>query len=125
LVAAKKDLSPTVRKEAEAWLAEHAVDQAVYDDINRIIENGGDKRRSVTVEIPRNNEQSAETSSPETEQSAMSSPNLETKLSEIPPSGPGNGKPEVGEQKEQQSNPDSGSRPMEGIETQFKKFNFK
>jgi HEAT repeat protein len=36
LVAATKDQSPTVRKEAEAWLAEHAVDQAVYDDIKRI-----------------------------------------------------------------------------------------
>jgi len=36
MVAATKDQSPNVRKEAEAWLAEHAVDQAVYDDIKRI-----------------------------------------------------------------------------------------
>jgi hypothetical protein len=119
LVAATKDQSPTVRKEAEAWLAEHAVDQAVYDDIKRIIENGDDKRTSVSVELPRNNEQSAETSSPETDQAAIPSQNLETKLSEIPPSGPAKGKPEVGETKEQQSNPDSSSRPRQSIEAQF------
>jgi hypothetical protein len=125
MVAATKDQSPAVRKEAEAWLAENEVDQVVYDDIERIIENGDDKRSSVSVEIPRNKEQSAETSIPETDHSAISSQNLETKLSETPPSGPSNGKPEVGETKEQQSNPASSSRPMEGIETQFKKFNFK